>query len=227
MKAIKGIVFDFGGVISAAHDVTFWEKAKALTGWSREEIWAGWRRHRWMLDADFVTAQGLYYLIEQDLGKTLDGKTLDALAEMDYDSWAVPNPETLAWAKELKAAGFKIGILTNMPTNFIPWFNRAAAGFKIGILTNMPTNFIPWFNRAAAEFRALADAEVISGAEHIVKPDPAIYALMAQRLALPPEALCFFDDMLPNVEAAQRCGWHAVQFTSATAAREALTALLS
>ena len=204
MKAIKGIVFDFGGVISAAHDVTFWEKAKALTGWSREEIWAGWRRHRWMLDADFVTAQGLYYLIEQDLGKTLDGKTLDALAEMDYDSWAVPNPETLAWAKELKAAGFKIGILTNMPTNFIPWFNRAAA-----------------------EFRALADAEVISGAEHIVKPDPAIYALMAQRLALPPEALCFFDDMLPNVEAAQRCGWHAVQFTSATAAREALTALLS
>lgn len=204
MKAIKGIVFDFGGVISAAHDVTFWEKAKALTGWSREEIWAGWRRHRWMLDADFVTAQGLYYLIGQDLGKTLDGKTLDLLAEMDYDSWAVPNPETLAWAKELKAAGFKIGILTNMPTNFIPWFNRAAA-----------------------EFRTLANAEVISGAEHIVKPDPAIYALMAQRLALPPEALCFFDDMLPNVEAAQRCGWQAVQFTSATAAREALNTLIS
>lgn len=204
MKTIKGIVFDFGGVISAAHDATFWEKAKALTGWHREEIWAGWRRHRWMLDADFVTPQGLYHLIGKDLGITLDGKTLDLLAEMDYDSWAVPNPETLKWARELKANGFKIGILTNMPTSFIPWFNRAAA-----------------------DFRALADAEVISGAEHLVKPDPAIYTLMAQRLALPPETLCFFDDMQPNVEAAQQCGWQAVQFTTVTAARNALNTLIS
>ena len=204
MKQIKGIVFDFGGVISAAHDETFWVKAKALTGWSREEIWAGWRKHRWMLDADFITPQGLYYLIGKDMGAVPHAQTLDRLAEMDYDSWAVPNPETLAWARELKDAGFKIGILTNMPTNFIPWFNRAAA-----------------------DFRALADAEVISGAEHIVKPDPAIYALMAKRLELPPESLCFFDDMLPNVEAAQKCGWQSAQFTSVAAAREALAALMA
>jgi putative hydrolase of the HAD superfamily len=204
MAQIKGIVFDFGGVISAAHDETFWAKAKALTGWNRDEIWAGWRKHRWMLDADFITPQGLYYLIGKDMGAVPNPETLDRLAEMDYDSWAVPNPETLAWARELKAAGFKIGILTNMPTNFIPWFNRAAA-----------------------DFRALADAEVISGAEHIVKPDPAIYALMAARLKLPAESLCFFDDMLPNVEAAQKCGWQSAQFTSVTAAREALAARMA
>jgi putative hydrolase of the HAD superfamily len=157
-----------------------------------------------MLDADFITPQGLYYLIGKDMGAVPHAQTLDRLAEMDYDSWAVPNPETLAWARELKNAGFKIGILTNMPTNFIPWFNRAAA-----------------------DFRALADAEVISGAEHIVKPDPAIYALMAKRLELPPESLCFFDDMLPNVEAAQKCGWQSAQFTSVAAAREALAALMA
>ncbi|MBR5591505.1 MAG: HAD-IA family hydrolase [Kiritimatiellae bacterium] len=203
MKQIKGIVFDFGGVISAAHDDTFWAKARAVTGWSREEIWAGWRRHRWMLDADFITPQGLYHLIGKDLGNVPDGKTLDLLAEMDYDSWAVPNPETLQWAKELKAAGYKIGILTNMPTSFIPWFNRAAAAF-----------------------RQLADAEVISGVEHIVKPDPAIYALMAARLDLPAEQLCFFDDMLPNVEAAKNCGWHAAQFSTVSCAQAALAEMV-
>jgi putative hydrolase of the HAD superfamily len=202
MNNIKGIVFDFGGVISAAHDDTFWAKALALTGWDRDTIWAGWRKHRHLLDADFVTPQGLYHLIAQDLGTPLDGKTLDLLAEMDYDSWAVPNPETLAWAQELKAAGYKIGILTNMPTSFIPWFNRAAA-----------------------EFRALADAEVISGAEHLVKPNPAIYSLMAARMDLNPSELCFFDDMLPNVTAAQACGWSAAQFTTVDAARTALAAL--
>lgn len=203
MKTIQGIVFDFAGVISMKHDDAFWAKAEALTGWNRDLIWAGWRKHRWMLDADYVTPQGLYYLIGQDLGKVPDGETLDRLAQVDYDSWAVPNPETLAWAKELKAAGFKIGILTNMPTSFIPWFNRAAS-----------------------DFRALADVEVISGVEHVVKPDPAIYALMAARMGLAPEHLCFFDDMLPNVEAAQRCQWHAVQFTTVAAARNALAALL-
>lgn len=202
MQQIQGIVFDFGGVISAAHDASFWEKAQALTGWTRDQVWAGWRKHRWMLDADFITPQGLYYLIAQDLGATLTGETLDQLAQMDYDSWAIPNPETLAWARELKAAGYKIGILTNMPTNFIPWFNRAAA-----------------------DFRALADAEVISGEEHLVKPDPAIYALMAKRMGLAPEQLCFFDDMLPNVTAARQCGWKALQFTSVAAAQAAFAAL--
>ena len=203
MKSIKGIVFDFGGVISAAHDDTFWAKALALTGWDRDTIWAGWRKHRYLLDADFVTPQGLYHLIGQDLGKSLDGKTLDVLAEMDYDSWAVPNPETLAWARELKEAGYKIGILTNMPTSFIPWFNRAAAAF-----------------------RALADAEVISGEEHIVKPNPAIYSLMAARLDLNPHELCFFDDMEANVTAAQACGWQAIHFTSVAEAKTAFAALL-
>lgn len=202
MKAIKGVVFDFGGVISAAQATDFWEKAYALTGWDRETIWAGWRRHRWLLDADFVTPQGLYYLIGKDLGQTLSGATLDELAQRDYDSWAVPNPATLAWAQSLKASGLKIGILTNMPTSFIPWFNRAAA-----------------------DFRALADAEVISGAEHLVKPDPAIYALMAERMGLMPETLCFLDDTLANVTAAQTCGWQAIHFTSLSAAQTAWAAL--
>ena len=204
MKTIKGIVFDFGGVISAAQDGSFWTAAQALTGWNRDQIWAGWRKHRWMLDADFITPQGLYHLIGQDLGKQLDGQTLDQLAQMDYDSWAVPNPETFEWAKTLKSDGFKVGILTNMPTSFLPWFDRAAAGF-----------------------RALADAEVVSGAEHIVKPDPAIYALMAKRLGLEPAELCFFDDMLPNVLAARECGWQSEQFTSVAAAREALATMMS
>ena len=169
---------------------------------SREEVLDGWKAHRRALDADDVDAQGLYRLIAADRGETLPQTTLDALKQLDYDSWSVPNPETLAWARELKAAGFRIGILTNMPTGFIPWFDRCAH-----------------------DFRALADAEVISGVERITKPKPEIYALMAQRMGLPPASLFFLDDTQANVDAARACGWHAERFVSVAQAKAALDAL--
>lgn len=202
MKVIRGIVFDFGGVISLPMDPGFLPKVQALTGWTPEQTLAGWRRHRAKMDADAISIRELYRCLVADHGQVLAPDVVDALAEADFAAWARPNPETLAWARALKAEGYRIGILTNMPTDFLPWFDRCAA-----------------------EFRALADAEVVSGAEGIVKPDPAIYALMARRIDLPPEALLFLDDTLANVEAARACGWHALRFTSAAEADVTLRAL--
>lgn len=202
MKTIRGIVFDFGGVISLPMDPAFLPKVQTLTGWRPEQTLAGWRRHRAGMDANAISARELYRRLAADDGQTLAPDTIDALVEADFAAWARPNPETLAWARALKAKGYRIGILTNMPTDFLPWFDRCAA-----------------------EFRTLADAEVISGAEGIVKPNPAIYALLARRIALPPEALLFLDDTLANVEAARACGWHAHPFSSVAEAKAALRAL--
>ena len=202
MNTIHGIVFDFGGVISQAQDAAFFPAVNALTGWTRGQVLDGWKAHRRKLDADDLDAQGLYRQIAGDLGQTLPQATLDALAKLDYDSWSIPNPETLAWARGLKAAGLRIGILTNMPSSFIPWFDRCAR-----------------------DFRALADAEVISGLERIVKPNPEIYALMARRMALPPAELFFLDDTQANVDAARACGWHAERFLSVPQAKAALASL--
>jgi len=202
MKRIRGIVFDFGGVISLPPEPSFYESIAALAGWSRETLLAGWRRHRSGMDADFISIRELYRRIAADLGQCLSAATQDALAKADFDAWVRPNPETLAWARELKAAGLRVGILTNMPTAFLPWFDRCAAAF-----------------------RALADAEVVSGAEHLVKPGEAIYRLMERRIGLPPEALCFFDDTQANVDAARALGWRAERFVSAAQARAALEAM--
>lgn len=199
MKAIRGIVFDFGGVISLPMDPTFLPRVQALTGWLPERTLEGWRRHRSGMDADTLSAQALYRRMAEDFGTQLTEETLNTLAKLDFDAWARPNPETFAWAQELKRQGFRIGILTNMPTAFLPWFDRCAAGF-----------------------RALADAEVVSGAEHIVKPNPAIYDLMVRRIGLPPEALLFLDDTQANVDAARACGWHAHRFVSVAGAQQAL-----
>lgn len=202
MKKIRGIVFDFGGVISAPALSDFFAQVTALAGWTQEQVLAGWTRHRAGLDADRIPVAELYRRIAADLKTPLSDLQIRELGRLDYEAWSPPNPETFRWAQELKAAGLRIGILTNMPTEFIPWFDRCAA-----------------------PFRALADAEVISGAEGIVKPDPAIYALMAARMDLAPEELFFLDDSPRNVEAAIACGWQAHQFTDVVRARAALEAL--
>ncbi len=198
MKRISGIVFDFGGVISAPPDGTFYTEAEKLTGWDKETILAGWRRHRTLMDADEISAVELYRRIATDLGANFSDEVYEKLKALDYDSWVIPNPETLAWAKKLKAQGYKVGILTNMPTDFVPWFQRCAGAF-----------------------RALADAELISGEVHLVKPQAEIYALMAERMALPAEELLFFDDTLANVEGARACGWSAHRFTTVAEAQRA------
>lgn len=56
---------------------------------------------------------------------------------------------------------------------------------------------------------------VVSGVERVAKPDPAIYALAAQRFGRDPATMLFIDDSLPNVMSARDCGWHAHHFMSA------------
>ena len=58
----------------------------------------------------------------------------------------------------------------------------------------------------------LFDAIVSSAEEGMAKPEPAIYRLAAERLAVPPAACVFVDDFAPNVEAANAVGMRGILF---------------
>jgi epoxide hydrolase-like predicted phosphatase len=81
---------------------------------------------------------------------------------------------------------------------------RAArrAGVRTGMLSNS------WgddrYDRDLLE--ELFDAWVISGEVGMRKPDPAIYALAADRLGLPPEACVYVDDLPGNLKPARAMG---------------------
>jgi putative hydrolase of the HAD superfamily len=55
-----------------------------------------------------------------------------------------------------------------------------------------------------------ADVVVYSHEVGLAKPDPAIYALTTDLLAVPAGEVAFLDDRLDNVEAAQAFGWRAL-----------------
>ncbi len=63
--------------------------------------------------------------------------------------------------------------------------------------------FLPWF-----------DGGIFSGDVKVLKPQPEIYSLLAQRFGLGAAETIFIDDSLANVEAARRFGWHAIHCQS-------------
>ena len=77
-----------------------------------------------------------------------------------------------------------------------------AAGYKLYVLSNMSREFID-FLREQPVYRHF-DGEVISCEEGVAKPEPEIYDLLISRFALEPEDTLFIDDRKENVEAAER-----------------------
>jgi len=88
------------------------------------------------------------------------------------------------------------------------------AGVPLYAITNFGAEFWERFRPTWPVFNCFRDI-VVSGAEKITKPDPAIYALAAQRFGHAPGAMLFVDDNLANVAAAQQCGWQAHHFLDA------------
>ena len=188
---ISGVVFDFGGVMTTA---TMPERVRACVGelgiaWSHLED--GFARYRRLMDGGFITIEQMYDLIWADADVELSPEIRARILEEDYASFLAGyrNERTLAWMKQLKAKGYRIGILTNMPPSF-------AVRFK----------------KVFADFLAVADAVVISGEEGMFKPQRRIYELLRERIGLPAEELCFVDDVEGNCEGARRAGWHAVRY---------------
>jgi 2-haloacid dehalogenase len=92
------------------------------------------------------------------------------------------------------------------------------AGYRTLALTNFSAETFP---RALRLHPHLQEFEgiLVSGHEHLIKPDPAIYRRFCERFRVKPARSVFIDDSLPNVEGARSIGMLAVHFTSAAQLR--------
>ena len=100
----------------------------------------------------------------------------------------------------------------------------ADAGIPLYALSNWS---LETFERVRHRFHFLDrfDGLVISAAERLVKPDPAIFELLLERYALSAERTVFIDDSPRNVEAAASLGFVSLPFTGAPRLRRDLAAL--
>ncbi|WP_095011723.1 HAD family hydrolase [Tsuneonella mangrovi] len=87
----------------------------------------------------------------------------------------------------------------------------AVRGVPLYAITNFGAEFWEQFAPAFAPLRHMRDV-VVSGREKLVKPDPAIFALAADRFGRDPGAMLFVDDNKANTDAAAALGWQVHHF---------------
>lgn len=81
--------------------------------------------------------------------------------------------------------------------------------YKVGMLSNIGKGSMDSFFQAH-ERESLFDAVVLSGEEGMIKPDVAIFELMASRLGVEPSECIMIDDLGYNVQGARDAGMHGV-----------------
>lgn len=100
-----------------------------------------------------------------------------------------------------------------------------ARGYATGLLTNSFREF-----RAVLEERidfGLFDVVVDSSEVGFRKPEPAIYALVAERLGVEGRQILYLDDFAANLDGAQAAGWSTIHVVDVETALSDLERALS
>ena len=159
----------------------------------------------WALRSEYdrgtISARDYYKKVLSHFGVYLDDESVDELVELDSSSWKNIDPETVLLMEEIKKAGYLLGILSNMPMDFLFWARE-----------NLPVFSLP-------------HASVFSCEVHLVKPEEAIYRKMLSLLGVEAGELVFFDDKIDNVEGARALGIEAILWENPGMARRELLLL--
>lgn len=102
-----------------------------------------------------------------------------------------------------------------IPAERLALLEKIHANYRTAVLSN--TNPIHWqqaeekfFTSCGRRREDYFEQAFLSYRLQLQKPDPALYARVAEELGEKPEDILFFDDSLTNCEAAEQCGWKAL-----------------
>ena len=114
---------------------------------------------------------------------------------------------------EINTKYFKHTNVRNEPVIDIVRKIKTSGNHKVGLLSNIGTGWIDDF-LPSDERTQLFDHEVLSSNVGLLKPDPAIFELMAKRLGVDTSECIMIDDVLSNVDGAERVGMRGIVFGS-------------
>ena len=103
------------------------------------------------------------------------------------------------------------------------WLQTLRPTYRTGLLSNAWSDLRDLLHHLG--LAGVFDAMVISAEERLLKPDPAIYRLILDRLGVPPQQAVFVDDRPENIAAARALGMHGILYRSTEQALHELQAL--
>ena len=201
------VIFDFGGVITSSPFEAF-NRLEAERGLPRDFVrrvnaadpdhnaWAKFER----AEIDGAAFDTLFAAEARALGQELEGSAVLAVLA------GAVRPAMVAALDTLKAAGFRLGCITN----------NVPSGKGAGM--------------AQSDSKAAEVAAILARFDHVIesskvgvrKPDPRIYEMMCDKLDVTPEHCIYLDDLGINCKPAAALGMYAIKVTSGDQALAAL-----
>lgn len=179
---IRNVIFDLGGVVLGRDFKRLGEVlGNTFAFISADEAFPEYWSE---FDRGTYTREEVTAMLAEDYNLTLEDANdqVQKLLEL-----LQPIPETDKLIRELKQAGIRCYVLSNMSKEFYAELLK-----------------FPVFE--------LFDGAVISYQERVNKPDDKIYEIILERYGLEPSETVFADDKVANTEAASRFGIHTVTY---------------
>ncbi len=208
---VEAVIWDFGGVITSSPFDAFarFEAENGLpAGIIRTNNATNPHDNAWALferaEIDAATFDTLFAAEAEARGHAIRGSDVLLLLAGDV------RPRMVATLDFLKAGGFRLGCITN----------NVPAGKGAGM--------------ARTEIKAAEIGAVMARFDHVIesskagirKPDPRIYLMMCEALAIAPEACIYLDDLGINCKPAAALGMKAIKVSGEDQALSELAGLL-
>jgi putative hydrolase of the HAD superfamily len=197
---VKAVIFDYGEVL--CHPPSADERARlaGFFGVELEKFPALWERNRGPFDRGDLTAEVYWKMLAVEAGAVIGPAEMQAICELDMAMWSNVNSEMVEWVRQLRSAGMKVGLLSNMHPDMVAHCRKQ----------------FPWID----DF----DFATFSADVRLIKPDAAIYQHTLRGLGVSASEALFLDDREINIQAARALGIHAIQFRSMAQLREEMQA---
>lgn len=205
------VIFDFGGVITASPFEAF-NRLEDQRGLPRDFVrrvnaadpdrnaWARFER----AEIDAATFDTLFAAEARALGHELEGEAVLAVLA------GAVRPAMVTALDTLKAKRFALGCITN----------NVPSGQGAGMARSVAKA------EEVAAIMARFDHVIESSKVGVRKPDPRIYEMMCDALAVAPAACVYLDDLGINCKPAAGLGMHAIKVTSGEQALKELSQIL-
>jgi putative hydrolase of the HAD superfamily len=189
------VIFDYGRVLSTSPSREELAILADMTGVSEATFFELYSNTRDHYDRGHADHQQHWQRFSEAAGVKISSDAVEKIVAIESEIWTQVNEGTLELARQIKARGTKIAILSNMPFDLLAELRRRFGWLK--------------------EFDVLTWSCELG----VIKPDAGIYRACLSALGCEPARSLFFDDRPRNVEGAKRIGMEAHVFESATRAR--------
>lgn len=197
--AARAVIFDLGGVLVGFDHGAIATAVAALSPTPAAAVWEQIAAHMPQFGRGLMTPRALHRRLVNSVGVTADFARFVAA----FNTSLVRDEAAIAYALALRAAGLRIGVISNTNPLHADWLRA----------------HIPEF----AHFRSV----IMSSDVALLKPEAAIYARALAELNVAPAQAAFVDDTVENVTAVAPLGMHGIHHMNWADTRRALEAWLA